>query len=377
MKRAAAVPESREEEQLQVPRPNRGAKEPADERSRAAADVSVAILNFNGRDVLPGCLKSIGVLAHPPGEVLLVDDGSTDGSPEWVADNHPFVRIVEFGANTGRLNKVRNRALEEAANELVLLLDNDILLEPDALDRLVNALATLPHAAACSPRLLYEHDPRMIYQDAQTLHYVGATLAVSRNVPSIRAEHRPRLSIGLGGVQLIDRQKAAEVGGFNEEYVMGWGDDGEFNYRMNLSGRLCYHVPQALAFHKRVSGARRYIGSTTNRWRFILECYQLRTLLMCAPALLLYEIALAGFLVAKANLRAYFRAQVYILRNLPSILAARRATQRTRRIPDRELITSGDLFIASEYVDSGPLRVGLIALNWLLNTYWSFARVLL
>ncbi len=93
--------------------------------------------------------------------------------------------------------------------------------------------------------------------------------------------------------------------------------------------------------------------------------------------MLAYEVALAGFLTAKGALGDYMRAGAYILRNLPAILATRRTVQQARRMPDRQLMTSGDLFVVGEYVDSGPLRVGLTALNWLLNTYWSFARVLL
>ena len=339
----------------------------------SASEVSIAVLNYNGLDVLAGCLDSTGELSEPAGEVLLVDDGSTDGSPEWVSRQYPEIRLVRLGENTGRLNMVRNLALREAANDLVLLVDNDVVLHPEVLDVLLDALTTLPAAAVCTPRTLYAHDPATIYQDGQTLHYVAATQARNRDLPRDEADHIPQLTIGWG-VQLIDRAKAASVGWFNEEYVMGWGDDGEFNHRMNLSGRFCYHVPQAIVYHKRVSGAQRYEGTVRNRWRFIIECYELRTLVLCAPALLLYEIALVGFLAMKGALPEYLRAGRYIVGHLPSVLATRRRVQRTRRVPDRELMASGNLFIAEEYLDRRILAFGLSALDRLLNAYWSLVR---
>ncbi|HEX7090769.1 MAG TPA: glycosyltransferase [Longimicrobiales bacterium] len=343
------------------------------ERDLSAAGVAIAVLNYNGRPVLPDCLDSIRRLASAPGEILLVDDGSTDGSPAWVRSHYPEVRVVELGANTRCLNKVRNRALREAERDLVLLVDNDVVLRPDCLRELLAAMAALPNAAVCMPRTLYQHDPGRIYQDGQVLHYVGATCAINRNHPLAEADSAPRLSIGWG-VQLIDRRKAMEVGLFNEEYVMGWGDDGEFNHKMNLAGHFCYHVPTAVVYHKRVSGARRYYGSVRNRWRFLLECYQLRTLLLCAPGLLAYEVAQVAFLAMKGALRDYLRAAAYIGRNLPAILRERRRIQRRRRVGDAQLMGSGEIFIVPEYVDSPVLAVGIRVLSAMLDLNWRLVR---
>lgn len=347
------------------------------EHDLVASNVTIAVSNYNGRQVLPDCLDSIRRLASPPAEILLVDDGSTDGSPAWVREHYPEVRVIELGANTKRLNKVRNRALREAERDLVLLVDNDVVLSPDCLDELLAAMAAMPNAAVCMPRTLYLHDPSLIFQDGQVLHYVGATCAINRNRPLAEAlakgDTEPRLNIGWG-VQLIDRRKAMEVGLFNENYVMGWGDDGEFNHRMNLAGHFCYHVPAAIVYHKRVSGARRYYGSVRNRWRFLLECYQLRTLLLCAPALLVYEVAQAGFLAMKGALRDYLRAGAYIVRNLPGILRERRRVQRLRRVRDAELMGSGNVFVYPEYLDSPVLAVGLRVLNTMLDLHWRLVR---
>lgn len=342
----------------------------------SSRDATIAVLNYNGREMLADCFDSIARLDSAPAEIIMIDDGSSDGSVELVREKFRHVRILEMGENTRRLNRVRNTALRESATDLVMLVDNDVTLKPDCLDKLLASLNTLEDAAVCMPRALYHHDSSKIYQDGQVLHYVATSYALNRNIPVEGVDESPRISIGWG-VQLIDRVKAASVGLFNENYVMGWGDDGEFNHRMNLAGYLCYHVPSAIVYHMRVNPAHRYYGSVRNRWRFMLETYQLRTLVLCLPAFLVYEVALLGFLLVKHAAGDYLRAMGDTLRQLPDILASRRRIQKYRRVKDVELMTSGQIFIAPEYVNVRLLSWGFGALNGFLNGYWRLVRVLL
>src|SRR5438105_329598 len=161
-----------------------------------APHVSIVVINYNGLRMLEDCFTSIRRLDSAPAEIVLIDDGSTDGSPAWVRERYPDVRVVEMPTNTKRLNVLRNRGIAESSSQFVLLLDNDVTLRSDCLDALLAGLRTLPDAAVCMPRTLYEHDPTLIYQDGQMLHYVGSSLAVNRNVPLKDADNAPRLSIG-------------------------------------------------------------------------------------------------------------------------------------------------------------------------------------
>ncbi|MFQ5674531.1 MAG: glycosyltransferase family 2 protein, partial [bacterium] len=78
-------------------------------------NVTVAVLNYNGVKILPQCFKSIKELNSPPGEMIMVDDCSSDGSPRWVRENHPDVRVIEMGFNSKLLNVIRNRAIMESS----------------------------------------------------------------------------------------------------------------------------------------------------------------------------------------------------------------------------------------------------------------------
>ena len=102
--------------------------------------LSVAITNYNGGrdllDTIAGCMQAENVDL----EIVVSDDGSTDESVKMVKERFPDVKVVELGRNTKRLNIVRNTGIKAAAHDLVLLIDNDITLEPDVIGRLVGIL---------------------------------------------------------------------------------------------------------------------------------------------------------------------------------------------------------------------------------------------
>jgi GT2 family glycosyltransferase len=343
----------------------------------SAADVTIAVLNYNGRDKIPDLFASIRKLEEPPGEVIMVDDGSTDGSPEWLAEAHPEVRLIRFSKNSGgMLNVVRNRALHEAQKPLVFIVDNDVVLLPDCLQEALYGINTLPNAVVCMTRAVYENSPETIYQDGQILHYIGASPNINRELSTQDVDNEPRLSIGWG-VQLINKELCAPLGWFNEEYPMGWGDDGEFNQKLNMAGLNCFHVPKSVVMHKRHDASKRYRGTVSNRWRFILEMYSLKTLILIGPALFFYEIPLFLFLVMKKRPADYFSGMAHMVCRLPDVLRTRKIIQSHRRIADRELMGCGDIFVYTDDMDSKLLRIGYNFLNTVLFLYWKAVNKML
>lgn len=335
-----------------------------------SADVTIAVLNYNGRTKIPDLFASIVHLNSAPGEVIMVDDGSNDGSPDWVRQHYPEVRLVVFPYNSGgMLNVVRNRAIRESRTKLVFIVDNDVVLTAKCVQEVVHAMNTLSGAAVCMTRAVYEERPEVIYQDGQILHYIGASPNINRDQPVANADVEPRLSIGWG-VQLIDKEKTAPFGWFNEAYPMGWGDDGEFNQKLNLAGCNCYHVPASVVIHKRHTASKRYAGTVSNRWRFMVEMYAARSLLLIGPALFFYEFALFGFLLLKKQPGDYFRGMARFFRELPDILRERKKIQQRRTVADRHLMGSGTIFVYSDEMSSPVLKAGYALLNRSLALYW-------
>lgn len=336
----------------------------------------IVITNFNGEHELVDTLESLTRLNTPPAEVILVDDGSRDRSTQVAQEILPSVRIVSMGSNTARLNVVRNAGLSVAGTRFVFLMDNDIIVSQDCIDVLMRAIHELDRAAICTPRLLVTTDPNQIYTDGSQLHYLCQS--IMRNRGTTATIDGILENTAGGGIVLIDLDKAKKVGLFNENFRMGWGDDSELYHRLTLRGYKCYHVPQAICYHlPKDRTTQRAFAQVFNRWLLILETYSTRTIVFLTPAFLVYEGLLFLFLILKGVPGDYLRANLEVMRNLPTILQRRRLVQTTRQVADKDILVVGDFFVAQALINSPMLRLALRLVNRFFSAYWRFIKNLL
>ena len=134
--------------------------------------LTIAVINHNGRPVLGPTLEALGRVMHRPLELLLVDDGSSDGSAAWAQRQCPALRVLCVSPPAGRPSVPRNLALRAARSRYVLLLDHDVRLHPAAPGRLLAAILARPGIAAVTPRLVFADDPQRLYADGTDLHYL-------------------------------------------------------------------------------------------------------------------------------------------------------------------------------------------------------------
>ncbi|MBO6576582.1 MAG: glycosyltransferase family 2 protein [Rhodothermales bacterium] len=126
--------------------------------------VSVIIVSWNARHLLERCLPSVVATAYENVEVVLADNGSTDDSVTWVRQHHPSVRVIEHGSNLG-FCAGNNRAIEQTDSPYVVLLNNDVEVEPDWLDHLIDEAEAQPKVAALQPKVL-QFDERHLFEYA-------------------------------------------------------------------------------------------------------------------------------------------------------------------------------------------------------------------
>jgi GT2 family glycosyltransferase len=334
--------------------------------------VTIAVLNYNGINLLPNTIQSIKELRYPARKTILVDDGSTDDSVSYVRNTHSDISIIEMGSNTKLLNLVRNTAISHANTNLVFITDNDITFDPDCLTALVEAMEELPNAAVMTPRVMYQNERDRIYIDYNQFHYVCSSIDKNRDrkVSELSSDLKePRRSFGCG-IMLLDKTKAKKVNFFDTGFVMGWGDDGEFHHRVNLSGMKCYAVPTALVYHKAIKGAPRIYGQHRNRWSIILQTYSWRTILIIAPALLTYESVLFFYSLLDGKAYIHLKALKDIMVNYRTILSKRREISAYKVVSDRELMVSDEFYVPQRYKNYFPVKIGLNVLNLILNIYW-------
>ena len=210
--------------------------------------VSVAILSWNGRRHLERCLPALADQADPgvPWEVLVLDNGSSDGTAAWVRDHYPWVRLVESPVNLG-FCAGNNRLVAEAAHDAVAFLNNDTRPARRWLAALVDALAAAPpDVAAVSGQIVdWEGDRLDFGRGVMTFDGHGFQLDFRRplaeaEIPAAGEE----LLFACGGNMLIRRSSFLEAGGFDVRLIQV--EDGGLREEMEDAFREKYGFQDSL-----------------------------------------------------------------------------------------------------------------------------------
>jgi GT2 family glycosyltransferase len=238
------------------------------QRSGDRPDLSVVIVNRNTRDLLEACLRSLADTANGLRlETIVVDNGSSDGSPEMVEREFTDIRLIRNASNTG-FAFPNNQGIRESRGRHVMLLNSDTVVLPGALDRLVRFLDDHPHVAACAPRLLYP-DGRLqpsCFSFLSPWKHACDMLVLDRLFPRSRLFGNQNTWFDYASTAEIDWPMAAAlvvrrevidaVGPLDEQFSIHCNDT-DWCFRMRAAGWSIYYVREAEIVH--------YWGATTER----------------------------------------------------------------------------------------------------------------
>lgn len=215
--------------------------------------LSIIIVNWNTRDLLYNCLQSLSLSAHPNWDVFVVDNGSSDGSPEMVRENFPGVHVIVNASNRG-FGAANNQGIAASRGEYVLLLNSDTEAPPGALEAMLAFLADHPTAAAAGPRLqqpngaaqpfAFGSDPSLRYLVAR-----GFT-AVARNhyLHDWNTDEIQKVDWVSGACLLVRRAAIEQVGVLDEDIFM-YFEDNDWCLRLRQAGWEVYYYPLATVKH--------------------------------------------------------------------------------------------------------------------------------
>lgn len=347
--------------------------------------ISAVVISHERADAALRCIVALAAQTVAPDEILVVDSGSRDGTPERLRAERPEVRVVELGANDGP-GAARNRGLAEAKNELVLLIDDDIYPDPDCLEQLLAAKEAMP-AEILVPRILLEPERDIVQCEGGAPHLVGTLVLTNGFTPlSAIASDAPSYQNACpSGVLLVERGPVLEAGGFDASYFF-YLEDLEMSLRARILGLRILSVPRAVVRHDRGTGttlAFRGQGSyprerayllMRNRLRTLATHFAGRTLLGLAPALLVYELATACYALARGWGGAWLQAWRWVLAHRREIASKRRWIQERRRVKDRELLVGGPLPVAPGLIGSQLQKSLFELLGGFLSGWWRLVR---
>jgi GT2 family glycosyltransferase len=305
--------------------------------------LTVAIATFNGRELLEGILASLQRQTIAPRiRVVVIDDGSGDGTVGWLGEHRPDVQLIAHERNLG-VTRSLNEGLGLAEGEFLALLNNDVELEPNCLELLIQDLRDHPEAAVSTPKLL-DFDRRDHLDGAGDI-YTWWGMANRRGHGELdRGQYdRAEAVFGASAAVAVYRRSAIEsVGGLDEEFF-AYLEDVDWSLRALLAGFQCRYEPKAVAYH--MGSATLGSGPTEfnlfHIWRnglwVLVKDVPVSLLLRHAPQLLVGQLWHFGRAIRKRRVGVWARAWVSALRGLPSMLAKRRAIQSDRAIAPQEL----------------------------------------
>jgi len=307
--------------------------------------VTILIVNWDGKHLLQECLPSVIEAITCDGgnhEILVVDNGSTDGSVEFIRKNFAQVRVVELDRNYG-FTGGNNRGVDEARTDIVVFLNNDMIVDHGFLRPLLNGFSD-PAVFAVTSQIFFADSTRRREETGKTrARFERGFLYLWHD--EIRPEDVNRESLPVfwagGGSCAIDRSKFLAIGGLDALYRPFYVEDTDLSYQAWKRGWKCLLAPASRVLHKHRSTSKakfgnRFVDNTIRKnqflfiWKNVTDARMILDHIVNLPrvhgrAMLDDEPGL--------EIRAFFRA----VRQLPEALRKRLATRPQYILSDREV----------------------------------------
>jgi GT2 family glycosyltransferase len=316
--------------------------------------ISVVVVNWNRRELLRACLASLKRQEGTAFEIIVVDNGSEDGSPE-LAERDFDCRVIRNSENRG-FCAANNQGIAAARGEFIALLNNDAEAEPGWLAALLHACRKGPDIGMAASKILVWEDPRRIDKAGHLMFPDGQNRGRGTGALDKGQFDREEEVLWPDGCAAMYRKSMLdEIGGFDEDFF-AYGDDAELGLRARIAGWRCFYAPQAVVRHHRGStmgkgSARRLELIERNRVLLALKLFPAS--LLCLNPVYFTARLLAGAAAAGRSagdtahfpgirgkwmmLRSLIRGDIEALRLAPRILRKRREIERLRKLRPAEV----------------------------------------
>lgn len=301
---------------------------------------SVIIPNWNGSKLLEDCLKSLGRQTFKDFEIILVDNGSTDDSLEYVKDNYPEVKIIPLQKNFG-FAKAINEGVKTSSAKYVLFLNNDTSVDKDWIKYLIARADSHPEVISVNSKLLNFYDKKLVDGVGILINEVGQARSIGWQEEDKGQYDSEQYIFGAtGGASLFRRADFIKVGLFDEKYFM-YSEEVDFAFRAQFLGYKSIFCPKAKVFHKHKATSKK-LPAHIEYWQFR---NMTQTIIKDFPARILFK-KWRWFKIILVHLNTIFYqlknrywwppflSLAWIIFHLPYLLSKRRKVQSNIKVSE-------------------------------------------
>jgi GT2 family glycosyltransferase len=309
--------------------------------------VSLVIPTRNGSHHLLECLPSVARQTLQPYETIVVDNASTDGTPELLRSQFPWVKLIQLGGNYGFAHAV-NRGIEATVGELVALLNDDTEIDPDWLRELVGGIESDPHIGSVASKMVNFFDRSLIDAAGDGLGRSGVPESRGHGKPDAPSFNDRGFVFGAcAGAALHRRSCLEEVGLLDEDFachfpklnlVISHFEDVDLSFRLQLAGYRCLYTPTAVCFHKRGATVGRapahlFQSLERNLLNLYVKNFPLALILRKLPVILAARTLHFLRAVRDGRGTAFVLGVLKGIGQIPRSLSKRQEIQKKRRVP--------------------------------------------
>ena len=287
--------------------------------------ISVVILNFNGKRYLEDCLTSVLSQTFRDFEVIIVDNGSSDGSAEYLGTNYPWVKVVKNTRNLG-FAEGTNTGIRQAKGEYILTLNNDTQMDNRFLECLERMMKSDKSVGMCAPKMLFP-DGR-INSAGICLSRSGAAWDRGMFEPDNGQYDSSQEVFGpCAGAALYRKSMLDEIGLFDEDFFL-YMEDVDLAFRARLAGWKCIYVPEAKVHHLHGgtssfgSDLAVYQGNRNVIW-YVFKDFPLRLLLTSLPWIVGRNLAVIPYYAFTGQGGFILKSKLDAIMGLPLMLKKR------------------------------------------------------
>jgi GT2 family glycosyltransferase len=213
--------------------------------------ISVIVVNWNRKDLLRACLRSLRQQTGVAFEVILVDNGSADGSAD-MAEGEFEARVIRNHENRG-FCAANNQGIAAARGEFIALLNNDAEADPGWLPALLRACTSASDVGMAASKVLVWENPRTIDKAGHLIFPDGQNRGRGSGMPDLgQFDLEEEVLWPDGCAAMYRKEMLDQIGGFDEDFF-AYGDDAELGLRARIAGWRCIYTPLAVVRHHRGS----------------------------------------------------------------------------------------------------------------------------